>query len=123
MKHIKLFEQFINESSMSIEDHKKIKNFLNDHRSEIETQLGKSSEHIYWNVEVLPEYDNIIGGYNLQAIAVDVVDRNHVLDNSQIKDAIYDIKKLPFVSKVKVSPKYNKTYVSCIAIGLKPNYL
>ena len=118
MKHIKLFEQFMTEG-MSQEDLDKVTSMFETHKRELKDALYKGSDHMYWNVEVLPAYDNVIGGYNLQAFATDVVDRNTTLDKFQVKRAIDAVKKLPFVSKARISPAYNKKYLTVIAIGLK----
>ena len=44
------------------------------------------------------------------------------LDKFQVRRAIDAVKKLPFVSKVKISPKYNQKYLTVLAIGLKIKY-
>ena len=104
---------------MNKEDYTKVVDAVDAHKKDIKDALYKATGHRYWKIEVLPSYDNLIGGYNLQAIANDVVDRDHVLNNDDVKWAISSIKKLPFVSKSKRSPAYNKKYVTAIAIGLK----
>jgi hypothetical protein len=104
---------------MNKEDYEKVVDAVDAHKKDIKDALYKATGHMYWKIGVLPSYDNRIGGYNLQAIATDVVGRNHVLDDTDIKWAISSIKKLPFVSKSKRSPVYNKKYVTAIAIGLK----
>ena len=118
MKHIKLFEQFINESVVN-EDYDKIKEAFQAHSKEIKDALKKGSGHRYWDVKVLPKWDNLIGGYNLQATAVTVAGSNTVLDSFDIKDAIREVKALSFVSKAMVSRAYNKKMITVIAVGLK----
>ena len=118
MKHVKIFEEFVNES-MSKEDYEKVVDAVDAHKKDIKDALYKATGHRYWKIDVLPDYDNRIGGYNLEALSVDVVDRDHTLDNADVKWAISSVKKLPFVSKAKRSPVYNKKYVTAIAIGLK----
>jgi hypothetical protein len=118
MKHIKLYEEFVNES-INDEDYNKILDVLKTHEKEIKDALYKGADHGYWKLEVLPKYDNVIGGYNIQAIAVDVFGRNTVIESFDTKATISKVKALPFVSKVMVSRAYNKKYLTVIAIGLK----
>jgi len=117
MKHVKLFEQFVNES-ISREDYKKVVDAVASRKKDIKDALGKSS-HRYWKIEVLPDYDNKIGGYNLQATAVGVTGRDEIVDKNAIRSALKTVRALPFVSKAKQSNAYNKKMVSVIAIGLK----
>jgi len=106
--------------SMSDEDYKKIVDFTEQHEKEIKDTLYKASNHRYWNLEILPKYDNQINGYNIRATAVNVVGTHKiVLDDLDVKRATYNIRKLPFVSKAKVSPAYNKKMLTVIVIGLK----
>lgn len=106
--------------SMNDEDYKKIVDFAEQHEKEIKDTLYKASNHRYWDLEILPKYDNKIGGYNIHATAVNVVGtRKIVLDDLDVKRATYNTRKLPFVSKAKVSPAYNKKMLTVIAIGLK----
>ncbi len=136
MKHIHTFESFLNENlneaafvqlnegwaSISDVDYDRINNAFETHKKEIKDALTKGSrnEGINWDIEVLPKYDNKIGGYNLQAFAVDKFTKHkHVLDSHRIKDAIREVKALPFVSKASVSRSYRKDMVTAIAIGLK----
>jgi hypothetical protein len=106
--------------NVSREEYKKIVDVLNNNEKEIKSTLRKSSDHSYWKLEVLPSYDNVLGGYNISATATDVVGRTIVIDNSSIKGAKLGLKKLPIISKVKISPKYNKKMLTVIAIGLNP---
>jgi len=93
---------------------------IEQHEKEIKDTLYKASNHRYWNLEILPKYDNQINGYNIRATAVNVVGTHKiVLDDLDVKRAISNIKKLPFVSKSKRSPAYAKEYVTAISIGLK----
>lgn len=105
---------------MRKDDYKKITNAVNHYKRDIIEALKKGADHRYWRIQVLPSYDNKIGGFNLQAAAVDVVDNALVLEKEKVRSAIYSVKKLPFVSKAKVSPAYNKNMLTVIAIGLKP---
>jgi hypothetical protein len=114
----KILEGNINES-MDNDDYKKITDAVNNYKQDINEALKTGTGHRYWKIQVLPSYDNLIGGYNLQATAVDVVDRNYVLDKYIIRNAINSVKKLPFVSKAKVSPAYNTKMLTVISIGLK----
>ena len=118
MKHIQTFESFLNES-MDQSDYKKVVDAVDAHKKDIKDDLYKATGHMYWKIDVLPSYDNKIGGYNLQAISSDVVDRDYVIDAAAVKRAINSVKKLPFVSKARRSPVYNKNMVTAIAIGLK----
>ena len=118
MKHIKLFEQFVNEG-MNKDDYKKITDAVNNYKQDINKALEKGASHGYWKIQVLPSYDNKIGGYNLQATAVNVVGRDTVLEKYEIRGAINSVKKLPFVSKARVSPAYNTKMLTVISIGLK----
>tara|TARA_R110000796_G_scaffold214683_1_gene330622 strand:- start:1091 stop:1474 length:384 start_codon:yes stop_codon:yes gene_type:complete len=109
----------LNEAS-SRSDLAKITSIFKTHKKDIEDALYKGSGHRYWKLEVLPEWDNTIGGYNLQATATGVTDRNTVLESTNdIKRAIREVKALPFVSKAMVSRRYNKKMMTVIAIGLK----
>ena len=107
------------DESMSSEDYDKIKSAVDIHKGEISLALDNLIGHRYWNIQVLPEWDNIIGGFNLNATATNVVGKDTVLDPFDIRFAIRGIKKLPFVSKAKISPRYHKKMLSVIAIGLK----
>ena len=118
MKHIKLFERFVNEA-MNKDDYKKITDAVNNYKQDINKALEKGTGHRYWKIEVLPSYDNKIGGFNLHATAVNVVGRDTVLEKYEIREAIDSVKKLPFVSKAKVSTAYNKKMLTVISIGLK----
>jgi hypothetical protein len=104
---------------MEQHDYNKIVNVFNSHQKDIKNALHKGSNYPHWKLRVLPKYDNIIGGYNIQATAVDVVDHDTVLDTFEVVGAIHDVKSLPFVSKAAVSPAYNKKMTTVIAIGLK----
>ena len=105
--------------SMSNEDYEKIVDFTEQHEKEIKDTLYKASNHRYWNLEILPQYDNQINGYNIRATAVNPAGNNIVLDDPEVERAISNIRKLPFVSKAKVSPAYNKKMLTVIVIGLK----
>jgi len=106
--------------SMSDEDYKKIVDFTEQHEKEIKDTLYKASNHRYWNLEILPKYDNQINGYNIRATAVNVVGTHKiVLDDLDVKRAIFKIEELPFVSKAGVSSTYNKEMLTVIVIGLK----
>jgi len=118
MKHIHTFESFLNES-MGQSDYKKIIDSVDAHKKDIEAALYKATGNRYWRIEVLPIYDNKLGGYNLHAISTSVVDRDYVLEADSVKRAIDSVRKLPFVSKAKRSISYNKNMVTAIAIGLK----
>lgn len=104
---------------MNREDYTKVVVAVNDRKKDIKNALYDKSNHRYWKIEVLPDYDNKIGGYNLQATAVGVTGRDEVVDKSVIRSALKTVRALPFVSKVKQSNVYNKKMVSVIAIGLK----
>ena len=104
---------------MDKDDYKKITDAVNNYKQDIKKALENSTGHRYWKIQVLPSYDNKIGGFNLQAAAVDVVDQVSVLEKEKVRSAIYGVKKLPFISKAKVSPAYNKNMLTVIAIGLK----
>lgn len=124
MKHIQLFEDYINESispgkSLSLAYYKKIIDAVESYEKDIKSTLYDKSGHRYWKIEVLPEYDNKIGGYNLNATAVGVTGRDEVVDKYIISSALKAVRTLPFVSKAKHSNVYNKKMVSVIAIGLK----
>ena len=103
---------------MNREDYTKVVDTVGTHKNDINDALGKSS-HRYWKIEVLPDYDNKIGGYNLNATAVGVTGRDEVVDKYIISSALKAVRTLPFVSKAKHSNVYNKKMVSVIAIGLK----
>jgi hypothetical protein len=118
MKHVKLFEEFVNES-MNQSDYKKVVDAVEAHKKDIKDALYKATDHMYWKIDVLPSYDNKIGGYNLHAISTNVVDQNTVIDDANVKRAIDNVKKLPFVSKAGRSSSYNKKMLTAIAIGLK----
>ena len=119
MKHIQLFEDYINES-ISPGNYKKIIDAVESYEKDIKSTLyDKSLGHRYWKIEVLPDYDNKIGGYNLNATAVGVTGRDEVVDKYIISSALKAVRTLPFVSKAKHSNVYNKKMVSVIAIGLK----
>ena len=104
------------------EAYARINDAFETHKKEIKDALIKGSRHegINWDIKVLPEYDNKIGGYNIQAIAIDIFTKHeHVLDSRRTKDAIREVKALPFVNKASVSRSYRKDMVTAIAIGLK----
>jgi hypothetical protein len=103
---------------MNREDYTKVVDTVGTHKNDINDALGKSS-HRYWKIEVLPDYDNKIGGYNLHATAVGVTGIDEFVDNIDIRSALKTVRALPFVSKAKQSNAYNKKMVSVIAIGLK----
>jgi hypothetical protein len=108
----------VNES-MNKDDYKKITDAVNNYKQDIKKALEKGTNWGYWKIQVLPSYDTFIGGFNLQATAVDVAGRDHVLDKYRIRGAIDSVKKLPFVSKAKVSAAYNTKMLTVISIGLK----
>jgi hypothetical protein len=120
MKHIKIFEDFLNET-MSKEDYDKINDVFEAHKKEIEDALYKGSDHRDWKLIVLPKYDNVIGGYNIQATAVTGFfnEKDFFIEKSSLKAAISSVKKLPFVSKAMPSRAYNQKMITVIAIGLK----
>jgi hypothetical protein len=118
MKHIQTFESFLNES-IDQSDYKKIVDAVDAHKKDIKAALYKATAHMYWRIEVLPIYDNKIGGYNLHAFATTVAGLDNTIDDVNIKRAIDSVRKLPFVSKAKRSNMYNKNMITAIAIGLK----
>jgi hypothetical protein len=114
----KMLNGDINES-MDKDNYKKITDAVNNYKQDINKALVEGSDHRYWKIQVLPNYDNFIGGFNLQATATDAVDRNIVLGKYEIRKTIDSVKKLPFVSKAKVSSAYNTKMLTVISIGLK----
>ena len=104
---------------LSIEDQKNILNFVKNQHTVIQWALYSNTGHMYWKIQVLPSYDNKIGGYNLQIFASDVVNRNLTLDRLSIGKAKSALKELPFISKVRVSPVYNSKLLTVLSVGLK----
>ena len=103
---------------VSKDDYKKVVDVVNAHKKDIKDALFDGPSHRYWKIEVLPDYDNKIGGYNLNATAVGVTGIDEVVDNIDIRSALTSVKALPFVSKAKQSNVYNKKMVSVIVIGI-----
>jgi len=105
--------------SMSNEDYEKIVELYEQHKEEIEDTLREASYHGYWKLEILPQYDNQINGYNIRATAVNPAGNNIVLDDLDVERAISKIEELPFVSKAGVSSTYIKEMSTVIVIGFE----
>ena len=103
-------------------NYSKVKNVVDQIQKEIQNLVYQKTGQ-YCNIQINPDYDNVIGGYNFQVFATNVVNRHIVLDKSKISNFKETLKEVKGIKRVKMSPAYNQKMLTVFSVGLDKKLL